>query len=60
MVKYGKIPPAAAANHIAENARIPLAADLLCKYRDSHAIERLNKNSYLTAIRYFSHLNLAV
>ena len=28
MVKYRKIPPAAAANQIAENARIPPAADL--------------------------------
>jgi hypothetical protein len=28
VVKYRKIPPAAAANQIAENARIPPAADL--------------------------------
>jgi hypothetical protein len=28
VVKYRKIPPAAAANEIAENARIPPAADL--------------------------------
>ena len=28
VVKYRKIPPAAAANQIAENARIPRAADL--------------------------------
>ena len=28
MVKYRKIPPAAAANQIAENARIPPATDL--------------------------------
>jgi hypothetical protein len=35
VVKYRKIPPAAAANQIAENARIPPSADLQ-KNNDSY------------------------
>jgi hypothetical protein len=35
VVKYRNIPPAAAANQIAENARIPPAADLQKNKKDS-------------------------
>jgi hypothetical protein len=43
VVKYRKIPPAAAANQIAENARIPPAADL-----------QKNKLTYFTDFSYLA------
>ena len=48
MVKYRKIPPAAAANQIAENARIPPAADLqknnaLYYENTIHLVHRINE-----------------
>jgi hypothetical protein len=45
VVKYRKIPPAAAANQIAENARIPPAADL-----------QKNKQYYCTYLYFFKHV----
>jgi hypothetical protein len=42
VVKYRKIPPAAAANQIAENARIPPAADLQ-KYKKFSSLHEVLK-----------------
>jgi hypothetical protein len=49
VVKYRKIPPVAAANQIAENARIPPAADLQ-KNKDIY-----EQYSQLFSASYFDH-----
>jgi hypothetical protein len=60
VVKYRKIPPAAAANQIAENARIPPAADLQknkymlftgCEVRMRKTVTEVLHANYLTSVR---------